>query len=359
MQMAWKSLVWLATLVRASAWCLLGLWTALALFFTVPLPGWLPALLALCTAGIFAASLAERSMARVLIQRNWRVAWRSLAALAVTAATAVWYFGFVQPDPNQDWAPEHSRVPLVKIDGDKVHVQNVRNFTWRTRSDFTPGFYDRVYDLNTIDSLHYVVVPLGQLDGLAHVFVCFGFSDGQHVAVSVEGRRVNGIPYRAIASMFRQYQLLYVIGDERDVVGLRGAIWQQPVRFYPARTTAERKRAIFLDMLERAHQLEEQPEFYHLLLNNCMNNITYHLRRIGGRNLPWDVNLLLTGFSDRAAYDFGFIDTDLPFDTAREAFRVDAWMQQTTLDADFSQRLQAAIAQQVANFQSKSNNSPR
>src|SRR5262245_37782288 len=187
--------------------------------------------------------------------------------------------------------------------------------------------------------MYYVVASMAHWDGVAHVFVCFSFSDGQHVAVSVEGQRVKGHPYRVIPSMFRQYQIIYIIGDEHDVVGLRGAIWKDPVYFYPVRTTYERKRAIFVDMMERAHSLEDHPEFYHLVFNNCMNNILRHLRRLGGRPIPRDLDVLLTGFSDRVAYDFGYIDTDLPFEKARRAYRVDQWMQHTTLDMGFSQRL--------------------
>jgi hypothetical protein len=148
--------------------------------------------------------------------------------------------------------------------------------------------------------------------------------------------------------MFRQFQLIYIVGDERDVVGLRGAIWKDPVYFYPARTTQQRKRAIFVDMMERAHSLEDDPEFYHLIFNNCMNNILLHLRRLGGRPVPSDLQVLLTGLSDRTAYRLGYIDTDLPFEKARQAFRVDKWMQQTTLDADFSQRLLERVQQQEA-----------
>jgi hypothetical protein len=267
----------------------------------------------------------------------------------------VYYFGVIRPDNNQVWALEQERKAVVTVKGDKVHVQNVRNFTWRSATDFDVGWYERTYDLNKLESMYYVVASMAKWEAVAHVFVCFGFSDGQNVAVSVEGHRQDGRPYAVVASMFRQFQLIYVIGDERDVVGLRGAIWKDPVYFYPARTTQERKRAIFVDMMERAHSLEERPEFYHLLLNNCMNNITYHLRRLGGRPLPHDLQILLTGLSDRVAHRLGYIDTDLPFEKAREAFRVDGWMQQTELDAGFSQRLRETIQRQEAAAKAEAN----
>jgi hypothetical protein len=203
--------------------------------------------------------------------------------------------------------------------------------------------------------MYYVVASMPKWEGVAHVFVCFGFSDGQAVAVSVEGRREEGRPYRLIPSMFRQFQMIYVIGDERDVVGLRGAIWKKPVYFYPVRSTPERKRAIFLDMMERAHSLEEHPEFYHLIFNNCMNNITYHLRRLGGRDVPSDLQVLLTGFSDRVAFYMGFIDTELPFQEARDAFRVDPWMQTVPLDENFSRGLRETIQRQEAEAKARLN----
>jgi hypothetical protein len=239
-------------------------------------------------------------------------------------------------------------MPYVEIVGDKVHVRDVRNFTWRSRTDFTPGWYDRVYDLNALTSVYFALSPIFDLEPVAHVWVCFGFSDGQHVAVSVEARGVQGRPYSLLRSMFRQFQLIYVIGDERDVVGLRGAIWKNEVRFYPARSDAVTRRALFVDMMERAHSLEEHPEFYNLITNNCMNNITRHLRRLGVRTLPREVRLLLTGFSDRLAYEYGFLDTDLPFERARQAYRVDEWMRTTPLDEGFSQRLRETLRRQGA-----------
>jgi hypothetical protein len=338
--------LWL--LVRICSWGLLGIWTALALFFTVPLPAWLVTVLGVGVVGLYVSALPERFYVKGRTGTFWREIGRSSAALAMTALVAVWYFGFVRPDPNEDWVPQHARMPHVEIVGDKVHVSNVRDFLWRTATDFTPRYRDRVYDLNSISSMYYVISPIFDLRAVSHVWLGFSFSDGQHVAISVEARGVKDRPFGLFQSMFRQFQLIYVVGEERDVVGLRGAIWKNEVRFYPARTTPERMRALFLDMMQRAHSLEEHPEFYHLITNNCMNNITHHLRRLGGRPVPNDYWLLLTGFSDRFAFDYGFLDTDLPFAKAREAYRIDEWMQQTELDDGFSRRLRETLRRQGA-----------
>src|SRR5271165_5728475 len=206
------------------SWSLLGLWTALALFFNVPLSLWPAAILALAVVALYASALRERVLVWNLHGAPWREMRRSAAALAVTLAVAIWYFGFIQPNADEDWTPQHSRMPHVEIKGDKVHVSNIRNFTWRTATDFTPGFYDRIYDVSAINSMYFVLSPIFDMRAVAHVWVGFGFSDGQHVAVSVEARGVKERPYGLLRSMFRQFQLIYVIGDERDVVGMRGAI---------------------------------------------------------------------------------------------------------------------------------------
>jgi hypothetical protein len=261
---------------------------------------------------------------------------------------AVWYVGFIKPNPNEDWIPKHARMPHVEIVGGKVYVKDVRNYTWRTPTDYTPGYEDHVYDVRALDSVYFVLSPIFDLEPVAHVWVGFGFSDGQHVAVSVEARGVNGRPFGLFPSLFRQFQLIYVIGDERDVVGLRGVAREAAVRFYPVRSTREGRRALFLGMMERARSLEEHPEFYNLIANNCLNNVTDQVRRLGGRELPGELRLLLTGFSDRLAFDYGFIDTELPFERAREAYRIDEWMRNTPLDETFSQRLRETLRRQGA-----------
>jgi hypothetical protein len=328
-------------------WLLLGAWTICATFFTAPFSFAVSTTLAAVVGVVFLVASRDRWLGRRAAGATGAKFPFSVLAVLIAAIVIAWYCTRV-PDPNQVWAADHAQMPMVRIDGDQVRVKNVRNFTWRTATDFTPAYYDRTFDVSKINSMYYLIVPLRGIDLVAHVFVCFGFSDGQFVAVSVEGRRVEGRPYRIIPSMFQQFQLIYVVGDERDVVGKRGAIWKHPVRFYPAASTDERKRALFVDMMRRANHLEYYPEFYHLLTNNCMNNITDHMRMLGGRPLPSDLRLLLTGLSDRLAYDYGFIDTDLPFEKAREVFLIDEWMRSAPLDETFSQRLRDMLNQRVA-----------
>jgi hypothetical protein len=330
------------------AWSVLGLWTALALFYNVPLAAWAATILALAVAFLYASAFRERLFFRGRQGTFWRETRRSLTALAVTTAVAICYFGFITPNPNEDWITKHAKMPHVEVDGEKVHVGNVRNYTWRTPTDFTPGYEDRVYDVSTVSSTYFALSPIFNLEPVAHVWVCFGFSDGQHVAVSVEARGVNRQPFGLFSAMFRQFQLIYVIGDERDVIGLRAVARQVAVRFYPVRATKEGMRAFFLDMMERARSLGEHPEFYNLFVNNCLNNVTHHIRRLGKRDLPSEVRMLLTGFSDRFAYDNGFIDTNLPFEKAREAYRIDEWIRNTPLDETFSKRLRETLRRQGA-----------
>ena len=338
----------------------------LGIFYTVPGPAVFRALLAAAAMTTFvvawrrqrqprqdppppAAAAKPGALAPGLSRRRW-----ILAAIIIAVAYAAWHFLALRPQTHLDWAADQAVMPHVEFDSRTVRVRNVRNFSWRNETEFSPAYYDATYDLDQLVSMDYAVAPFSKAGGLAHVFLCFGFSDGRHVAVSVEARRTNRQAYEPVASLFRQYHLMYVIGDERDILGLRGVAAKGRVQLYPARTTPARRRAIFLDMMRRAGALETKPEFYNLATSNCMNNIVWHLRRLDedsgdprvrgrarARAIPGPVRLVLTGFSDRVAYNLGYLDTDLPFEQARETFRVDDRIRRHLHDDDFSRRIRA------------------
>lgn len=343
MPIAVRLLRWLI----AFAWCVIGGWTAFVAYFTLPVQPWLAISLAAAIALVFLVALRERLLVRGPSGLGFGRIPLTIASLAVFAAAIIWY-GSRVPNPNQNWESYHKVQPIVEIDGDKVRVKNVRDFTWRSATDFTPAYEERVYDTKLASSMYYLLVPLRGLDIVAHAMVCFGFSDGQYVAVSIEARRPEGVPFKVFDSLFQQYQLIYAIGEERDLVGMRAQIRNDPIRFYPLRSTPERKGVLFADMMRRAGSLEKHPEFYNLITNNCLNNFTDHLRCLGGTKLPSDFRMLFTGWTDRIAYDGGYIDTKLPFDKARELFLIDDWIRSTKLDDTFSKRLREELARREA-----------
>ena len=154
-------------------------------------------------------------------------------------------------------------------------------------SRFTPAYDDRAYDLDKLESVWFIVTPFStHWRGPAHTFVSFGFSDSQYVAISVEARREPGESYGPLTGLFKQFELIYVIGDERDLIGSRAAYGGYDVYLYPIRTTRERIRALFLEMLARSNALATQPEFYNTLTNNCTSNVVDHVNHIAPRRVP-------------------------------------------------------------------------
>jgi hypothetical protein len=223
-----------------------------------------------------------------------------------------------------------------------VEIRNVREFVYRTESDFDAQYATRVYDLRKLDSVWYAVSRFSAVPGMAHAFLTFGFGD-EYVAISVEARREKNESYGPIRGMLREYELLYVIGAESDVIGLRTNIWKEGVSLYPIRTTPEKMRKAFLGMAMRAEGLARRPELYDTLTNSCISNIVRHVNAVAPERVPFGVGNVLPGFSDRMAYEQGLIDTDLPFEQVEEAFRIDAAAQRHGLGPGFSRAIRDVL----------------
>jgi hypothetical protein len=264
------------------------------------------------------------------------------AILAGIAAAGIGgaVLGRAEPSHDRAWNEEQAMLPSVTFEDSVVHVRGVRNFIYRSANDFTPGYDDRSYDLRRLERVWYVLSPFGaRWRGPAHSFLSFGFSDGQYVSVSVEARREMGEAYSPLKGLFRRYELMYVIGDERDLIGLRAVTWDDPVYLYPMRATPEQARALFTDMMNRAAALRERPEFYNTFSNNCTTNILDPVNRIAEKRIPYGLDVLLPGYSDRLAHRLGLIDTELPLKEARERFLVNARARAAADDPDFSLRI--------------------
>jgi hypothetical protein len=246
----------------------------------------------------------------------------------------------IHPSNNRNWISGQERLPVTTLRGDTAIIRNFRNFDYDTAGAVrTPRFEERAYDLGRLETVWFVLAPFEPDNrGPAHSFLSFGFADSQYVAISVEARREQDEAYSIIKGLLKRYEIMYVVGDERDLLRLRVARGDD-VYLYPIRTTPARARALFVQMLERANALEAHPEFYNTLTNNCTTNILEHANSISPTKIPYGREVLLPGYADELARELGLIDTDLPIEEARRRFHINARARRAFGDSLFSVRV--------------------
>jgi hypothetical protein len=248
-----------------------------------------------------------------------------LSALVGTCVLALAYAFAGRPSNDRDWAPNEAVLPAAEFRGDSVILRNVRNTTYRTPDDYTPAYTDATFDLQDLRRVWFGVVPFTGSNAMAHTFLSFEFAGPRFVAISVEARKERGEGYGPIKGLLRRYELMYVIADERDAIGLRAVHRRDDVYLYPIRTQRpEHARILFLGMLARANELVVRPRFYNTLTENCTSTIVRHVNTLVPGRVPFSYRWLLPGYADELAYDLGLIDTDLPRDSLRARFGVSA-----------------------------------
>ena len=276
----------------------------------------------------------------LILRRGLRIA---LSVFAVTLVAIGLWWNTLRPSNERDWQPEVARLAYATINGDMVTVHNIRNFDYRTETDFTPAYYDRTYDLNKLDSADLVAVYwMGP--AIAHLFLSFGFGD-DHLAVSIEARKEKGEGYSSAKGFFRQYELYYVVADERDVVRVRTNYRKDPpedVYVYPLRGPRENLRRVFLEYISQMNALREHPEFYNTLTTNCTTAILMNTR-VNPGSLPFSWKVLLSGYTPAYVYESGRMDQSLPFEELRRRSLVNAAAQAADQAPDFSRRIRAAL----------------
>jgi hypothetical protein len=246
----------------------------------------------------------------------------------------------MEPRSDRDWVQQQAVLPAARYDGHLVHIANVRRFDFTAADRFTPGYENRIYDLDKLEAVWFVLTPFYDIwRGPAHSLVTFGFSDSQYVSISVEARRERGEEYGPLAGLFNRYELMYVIGDERDVIGQRAIFQEYPVYLYPVRAPREKIRAVFVEMLERANALREKPEFYNTVTNNCTSNIVDHVNRVASRPIPGGFKTMLPGYIDEVALRLGLLDSDLDLARVRERYRINDRARRHGADSAFSLRI--------------------
>lgn len=247
---------------------------------------------------------------------------------------------FVQPSLDRDWSRDEAVLARAEISGNTVAITNIRNIDYRTTSDYDIHYYDKIFNLDKIESVWYMVEPFsGYGAGAAHTLVSFGFEGGNYVAISAEIRKEKGETFSPIKGLLRQYELIYVTADERDVIKLRSNYRKDDVFLYPVQTSKEKMQELFVSMLKRANKLATDSEFYNTLTNTCTTNIVAHVNEIVPGRIPFSYKVLMPGYSDELARQVGLIDNTLPMDELRAKYKINDRAVKYASDPLFSQRI--------------------
>jgi len=266
----------------------------------------------------------------------------AVAALAIFAILVILFLR-IPASNDREWQPEVSVTPYATVNGDLVTIHGVRNFDYRTESDFKPRWEDRTYDLRKLDSADIIAVYWAG-KAIAHVMVSFGFAGKDYLAVSIETRKEKGESYSTLAGFFRNYELYYVIADERDVIRVR-TTYRQPqedVYIYRVSGSLENLRRVFLDYLKSINELRDRPAFYNTLTTNCTTAILLHTR-VNPESPPLSWKILLSGYVPDYLYELGRLDTTMPFAQLEKLSRVNERAHAADKDPAFSERIREGL----------------
>lgn len=282
---------WLRWLLLAPAIALSAAWGGLALWYRLPL--------AVAFKGAMVAAFVVSALAALFALRRLRkpALWVYLLAFA---GVLLWW-STLRPSQNRAWADDVARHLHAQVDGDRVRLDNVRNFDWRSDDDYTPRWERREYDLGRLQSAD-LVLSYWMGPAIAHTLVSFGFDDGRKLVFSVEIRKERGEQFSTLGGFFREFETTLVAADERDILRVRSNVRNEDVYLYRLRLPKEALRSLFLGYVAEAGELERQPSFYNTLTSNC-TTIVFDLMRQIAPGLPLDYRLLLSGYLAEYAYD--------------------------------------------------------
>ncbi len=268
----------------------------------------LPSTLRPITGGAFAL------VAMILIfsglRKGKRGAWAAFLVLFVIVLAAWWLL--IPPSNSRDWQPDMAVLPWAEVKGNLITVHNIRNVDYRTETDYSVHHYDRSFDLTALQSVDIFLVYWGS-PNIAHTMMSFGFTDESYLCISIETRKEIGEEYSAIKGFFKQFELTYVVADERDIVRLRTNYRTgEDVYLYRFDVSMDYARKVLLDYMREVNSLKSQPQWYHAILTNCTTSILRHTMPFNP-DARFDWRLIANGYLDEMLYERGKINQTLPF----------------------------------------------
>jgi Domain of unknown function (DUF4105) len=308
----------------------LSAWSTMAVYYSNLPWGWLRA--------VAAAAYVVLLLAFLVRVRPWWLA--RLMVLAGFGAVVTWFL-LIPPSNNRDWQPDVAMLPYADLNGNEVTIHNIRNCDYRTETDYTVRHYDKTFDLDKLQTVDFYVVYWGS-PWIAHTMMSFGFGGGNYLCISIETRKQKGQEYSAIKGFFRQYELTYIIADERDLVRVRTNFRGEQVYLYRLKSDPAVAQLVFLDYLREVNRLYQQPEWYNAVTENCTTSIRGHTRPYV-QNSRFDWRILLNGRIDQMAYERKSLDQSLPFPELKARSLINDKAKAADQDPAFSKRIREGL----------------
>lgn len=308
----------------------IGVWGSLAIAFLGPRHETFRLSLVFAFSAISAITLIALAFPR----RRWLI----LAAHYFLFMVILFWFFSIKPSNDRDWQADVSVLPYATVQGSLVTVHNIRNFDYRSETDYSPAYYDKRFDLNKLNGVDIISVYwMGP--AIAHVFLSFAFEGGDHIAISIETRKENDEAYSTLKGFFRQYELYYVVADERDVIRLRTNYRRDPpedVYIFKSSGSIENARRLFMAYIDRINSLKNTPKFYNTLTSNCTTGIWMNTF-VNEGHVPFSWKVLVSGYLPEFLYEQGRLDSaGLSFSELQRSAHVNARAQAADNDKNFS-----------------------
>lgn len=306
------------------------LWAALAL--------WVDGPESRALAGALAGGVLTVAGLIALLLRPWLRA--AMGTFLVFAAILAWWLTLA-PSNDLAWQPDVARLPTATIEGSLLTIRNVRSFVYKGENDFIEHWDTRTYDLDKLIGVDLFISFWGPtLYG--HTIASWEFSDGQHLAVSIETRKEKGETYSALRGFFRQYELYYVVADESDPVAVRTNHRGERVELYRMIASEEEDRALLLDYVREMNTLAEKPRWYNALTHNCTTTIWHHAKAVGS-DLPFDWRLVANGHLIDLAYERGTVNTAVGLENLKRQSDITARARSAGDSAEFSKAIRKEL----------------
>jgi hypothetical protein len=274
---------------------------------------------------------------------------RTLAGFLVVFAGIVAWWLSIPASNDRNWQADVAVLPYAVVKGEQVTIYNIRNLNYRTETDYDVRYYDKTFDLNRLDSVDLIAVYwMG--DAIAHIMISFGFQEKDFVTFSIETRKEVGEDYSTLKGFFKQYELIFIAGDERDLIRVRTDYRNPPedVYLYRGRLAPENSRKFFMEYVRQINSMKENPEWYNTLTTNCTTDVVRLIRAYGGRaRYNWKV--LLSGYAPQYAYENGSLDTCIPFTELRKLSYINSKARAVGEDPEFSRKIRERLPRPQSN----------